>query len=59
MQSFFDQIRMHKCMSLHGDFDHMGEASNLTKKFNVKKVIFNNDSYNELETSLLLKKNLK
>ena len=37
----------------HGDFDHMGEASNLTKKFNVKKVIFNNDSYNELETSFI------
>ncbi len=46
----------------HGDFDHMGEASNLTKKFNVKKVIFNNDSYNELETSfikILKKKEIK
>ena len=46
----------------HGDFDHMGEASNLTKKFNVKKVIFNNDSYNELETSfikILKKKKIK
>ena len=46
----------------HGDFDHMGEASNLTKKFNVKKVIFNNDSYNELETSfikILEKKEIK
>ena len=31
----------------------MGEASNLTKKFNVKKVIFNNDFYNELETSFI------
>ena len=46
----------------HGDFDHMGEASNLTKKINVKKVIFNNDSYNELETSfikILKKKKIK
>ena len=46
----------------HGDFDHMGEASNLTKKFNVKKVIFNNDSYNKLETSfikILKKKKIK
>lgn len=46
----------------HGDFDHMGEASNLTKKFNVKKVIFNNDSYNELETNfikILKKKKIK
>lgn len=46
----------------HGDFDHMGEASNLTKKFNVKKVIFNNDSYNELEKSfikILKKKKIK
>ena len=46
----------------HGDFDHMGEASNLTKKFNVKKVIFNNDSYNKLEISfikILKKKKIK
>lgn len=37
----------------HGDFDHIGEASNLVKKFKVKKIIFNNDSYNKLESNLI------
>lgn len=36
-----DYIRMHKRMSPHGDFDHMGEAINLVNNFKVKKVIFN------------------
>lgn len=26
---FFDQIRMHKQYSPHGDYDHMGEVINL------------------------------
>ena len=32
---------MHKRMSPHGDFDHMGEAINLVNNFKVEKVIFN------------------
>ena len=32
---------MHKRMSPHGDFDHMGEVINLVNNFKVEKVIFN------------------
>ena len=31
---------MHKRMSPHGDYDHMGEAINLVNNFKVEKVIF-------------------
>ena len=31
---------MHKLISPHGDFDHMGEAINLVNNFKVEKVIF-------------------
>ena len=31
--SFFDQIRMHKRMSPHGDFDHMGNTQNIIELF--------------------------
>lgn len=37
----------------HGDYDHMGESINLVNNFNVENVIFNNDSYNDLENSLI------
>ena len=30
---------MHKCMSPHGDYDHMGEAINLVNYFENKFVI--------------------
>lgn len=46
----------------HGDYDHMGEAIKLVNNFKVKKVIFNNNSYNDLEIELmdlLSKKNIK
>ncbi len=46
----------------HGDVDHMGEAINLVNYFIVDQVIFNNNSYNELEqelTKVLDKKNIK
>ena len=46
-------IRMHKRMSPHGDFDHMGEAINLVENFKVEKVIFNCGSYNELEKEVI------
>ena len=47
------KIRMHKRMSPHGDFDHMGEAINLVENFKVEKVIFNCGPYNDLEKELI------
>ena len=44
---------MHKLISLHGDFDHMGEAINLVENFKVEKVIFNCGPYNDLEQELI------
>ena len=44
---------MHKRISLHGDFDHMGEAINLINNFKVEKVIFNCVPYNDLEKELI------
>ena len=44
---------MHKRMSSHGDYDHMGEAINLVENFKVEKVIFNCGEFNELEQELI------
>ena len=44
---------MHKRMSPHGDYDHMGEAINLVVNFKVEKVIFNCGEFNELEQDLI------
>ena len=44
---------MHKFMSPHGDYDHMGEVINLVENFKVEKVIFNCGSYNNLEQELI------
>ena len=44
---------MHKRMSPHGDYDHMGEAINLVNNFKVEKAIFNCGSYNDLEKKLI------
>ena len=43
---------MHKRMSPHGDYDHMGEAINLVENLKVEKVIFNCGDFNELEQDL-------
>lgn len=62
---FFKSVGLKKLdyvILTHGDYDHMGEAINLVNNFKVEKVIFNNDSYNELERELiqlLEKKNIK
>ena len=40
---------MHKRISPHGDYDHMGEAINLVNNFKVEKVIFNSGEFNELK----------
>ena len=44
---------MHKRISPHGDYDHMGEAINLVNNFKVKKVIFNCGEFNNLEKELI------
>ena len=44
---------MHKRMSPHGDYDHMGEAINLVNNFKVEKVIFNCGEFNDLEKELI------
>ena len=44
---------MHKRMSPHGDYDHMGEAINLVNNFKVDKVIFNCGTFNDLEKELI------
>ena len=44
---------MHKRMSPHGDYDHMGETINLVNNFKVEKVIFNCGPYNDLENGLI------
>ena len=44
---------MHKRISPHGGFDHMGEAINFFNNFKVEKVIFNCGEYNDLEIELI------
>ena len=44
---------MHKRMSPHGDYDHMGWSINLVNNFKVENVIFNCGQYNDLETELI------
>ena len=44
---------MHKRISPHGDYDHMGEAINLVENFKVEKVILNCGEFNELEQDLI------
>ena len=44
---------MHKLMSPHGDYDHMGEAINLVNNFKAEKVIFNYGPYNDLEQEVI------
>ena len=44
---------MYKRISLHGNCNHIGEAINLVEILKVEKVIFNSESYNELEKELI------
>ena len=44
---------MHKRMSPHGSFDHMGEAVNIVNNIRVGEVIFNYGTFNELENNLI------
>ena len=44
---------MHKLISPHGDYDHMGDTLNVIENIKVKKVIFNCGEYNDLEQDLI------
>lgn len=44
---------MHKRMSPHGHYDHMGEAITLVENFKVEKVIFSCGEFNDLEQNLI------
>lgn len=37
----------------HGDYDHAGDAINIINKIKVKHVIFNNDSYKNIESDII------
>ena len=45
---------MHKRVSPHGDYDHMGDTLNVIENIKVKKVIFNCGEYNDLEQDLII-----
>ena len=44
---------MHKLISPHGDYDHMGDTLNVIENIKVKKVIFNCGEYDDLEQDLI------
>lgn len=46
---------MHKPMSSHGNYDHIGNAFYLINNIKINKIIYNNNDFNELETSLIEK----
>ena len=50
---FFCLIHMHKCMSPHGDLDHMGSSYKLIEKIEIENIYFNSNSYNEHEIELI------
>lgn len=43
----------------HGDYDHLGEAETIIKKFKVKKIYINNNKMNNLEKNLKLKRKVE
>ena len=45
--------KINKVIITHGDFDHIGNAYTLIDKFKVKRVYFNNNSYNKNELRLI------
>ena len=46
---------MHKPMSSHENYDHIGNAFYLIDNIKINKIIYNNNDFNELETSLIEK----
>ena len=51
--------RIDNLILTHGDYDHAGNTIDLLNKIKVKKVIFNIDDYNELETEIINELNKK
>lgn len=54
--TFFKSIGIYDIDTLiltHGDADHIGNAEYLVNNYKIKKVIFNNNEYNDLEKSLI------
>lgn len=54
--SFLKSLGITKIDSLiitHGDYDHIGEATNIVNNFKIGKVIFNCGTYNNLEKNLI------
>lgn len=43
----------------HGDFDHLGESSNIVNNYKVRNVLFNKGEYNSLENKLIYTLNNK
>ena len=48
-------IRLAFWQSPHGDYDHIGNAFYLIDNIKINKIIFNNNDFNKLETSLIEK----
>ena len=44
---------MHKHMSPHGDFDHIGNFYIIQNKINIKNVVFNCGEFNDLEKDII------
>ena len=44
---------MHKLISPHGDYDHIGEAINIVNNIKIENVILNCGPYNDLEKNLI------
>ena len=43
-------------MSSHENYDHIGNAFYLIDNIKINKIIYNNNDFNELETSLIEKR---
>ena len=50
---------MHKRMSPHGDYDHMGDSVYLVNNFKIDKIYINSNKLNYLESKLIKASNLK
>ena len=44
---------MHKRISPHGDFDHIGNFYIIQNKINIKNVVFNCAEFNDLEKDII------
>ena len=54
--SYLNSLGINKIDNLiltHGDYDHAGNTIYLLNKIKIKKVIFNNDDFNDLESNII------